>query len=97
MTLSTPPATLDLRALAPGERHLRVFSSFRELAPRESVELLNDHDPRRLRDIFQAELPGAFAWDALESGPATWRVRITKLTGGHGHAHSGCCGSCGGA
>lgn len=88
-------ATVDVRRIAPRERHPLIFSTFRGLAAGQSMELVNDHDPLPLQDRFQAELPGQFAWDTLESGPDTWRVGITRLAGSHGDGR--CCGSCGGA
>ncbi|RZJ13797.1 MAG: DUF2249 domain-containing protein [Rubrivivax sp.] len=86
---------LDLRTVAPQERHPLIFSAFRALTTSGALELVNDHDPRPLRAQFDAQQPGRFSWEAIESGPATWRVRITR-TGG-GHASGQCCGSCGGA
>ncbi|MHB1250237.1 MAG: DUF2249 domain-containing protein [Polaromonas sp.] len=40
---------------------------------------MNDHDPKPLYYQFDAEHPGEFTWDYLESGPETWRVRIGKI------------------
>lgn len=91
------PATLtivDVREIAPRERHALIFSTFKSLAATESMELVNDHDPRPLYYQFQELAPGRFAWDYVENGPDTWRVRITKLAGGHSNGQ--CCGSCGG-
>lgn len=88
-------ATVDVRTIAPRERHPLIFSTFGRLDAGQAMELVNDHDPRPLYYQFQAELPGRFAWDYLETGPDTWRVSITKLAGGH--AEGRCCGSCGGA
>jgi len=42
------------------------------------MELINDHDPK-LHSQLQAEMPGQFGWDCLQSGPDVWRVRIAKL------------------
>jgi len=87
--------TVDVRDIAPRDRHPLIFSTFRSLAASQAMELVNDHDPRPLYYQFQAELPERFAWDYLEAGPERWRVRITKLAGSHGDGQ--CCGSCGGA
>ena len=84
-------ATVDVRAIPPRERHPLIFSTFRQLAAGQAMELVNDHDPRPLYYQFQAELPGRFGWDYLESGPDTWRVSITKVS-----ASGDCCGHCGG-
>ena len=86
---------VDVRQIAPRDRHPLIFSTFRGLGANEAMELVNDHDPRPLYYQFQAELPGQFGWDYLENGPDVWRVRITKQAGGHGNGQ--CCGSCGGA
>ena len=86
---------VDVRTIAPRERHPLIFSTFRALQAGEAMELVNDHDPRPLYYQFQAEMPGRFTWDYLESGPDVWRVRITRLTGAHSNGQ--CCGSCGGA
>ena len=87
--------TLDLREVEPFDRHPLIFSTFLALPVGETMELVNDHDPRPLQFQFQAQLPGKFTWEALESGPEVWRVRIGRLAGGHGNGQ--CCGSCGGA
>lgn len=69
---------LDVRELAPRDRHPAIFGRWESLAPGEGFELVNDHDPLPLFYQFQAEKPGQFTWDYLESGPEVWRVRIGK-------------------
>jgi uncharacterized protein (DUF2249 family) len=95
--MSTPAfnATVDVRTIVPRERHPLIFSTFRGLADGQAMQLVNDHDPKPLYYQFQAEMPGAFAWDYLESGPDTWRVAIKRLA--TPPAERTCCGSCGGA
>jgi uncharacterized protein (DUF2249 family) len=95
MTLTSYGTLIDVRDLTPRERHPLVFSTFRSLGPGETLELVNDHDPEPLYYQFQAELPGQFSWDYLQSGPEVWRVRIMKLARPRGDSR--CCGSCGGA
>ncbi len=85
----SPAATVDVRSIAPRERHPLIFSTFEALAPGAALELVNDHDPKPLYYQFQAESPGRFEWAYLESGPDTWRVQITKLA-----APASCCGHC---
>jgi uncharacterized protein (DUF2249 family) len=94
MSLQAAPSTVDVRQIAPRDRHPLIFSTFRGLAANGAMELVNDHDPRPLYYQFQAELPGQFTWDYLDNGPDVWRVRITKLAAGHSDGR--CCGSCGG-
>jgi uncharacterized protein (DUF2249 family) len=69
---------LDVRTIPPRERHPRIFGVFDSLKPGQSFVLVNDHDPRPLYYQFQAERPGAFAWEYLEAGPEVCRVRITR-------------------
>lgn len=87
---------IDVRSIAPRERHPLIFSTFGQLASGQALELVNDHDPRPLYFQFNAEYPGAFEWQYLERGPDTWRVAITR-TGDAPARSDTCCGSCGGA
>lgn len=95
--LATP--TVDVRHVAPRDRHPLIFSTFRQLLTGQAMELVNDHDPRPLFYQFQAELPGGFGWAYLETGPETWRVAITKLVASQPEDADSCCGggSCAGA
>ena len=72
--------TLDVRAIPPRERHPLIFGTFDALAPGESLELVNDHDPKPLYYQFKAESQAGFSWEYLEEGPEVWRVAIGKLT-----------------
>ncbi|MFO1309875.1 MAG: DUF2249 domain-containing protein [Burkholderiales bacterium] len=78
----TAPArtTLDVRAIPPRDRHPLIFGTFDALAPGESLELVNDHDPKPLYYQFRAESEAGFSWEYLEQGPEVWRVAIGKLT-----------------
>lgn len=69
---------LDVREMAPRERHPTILSTFDGLQPGQVLELVNDHDPKPLRYQFEAELPGTFTWEYLEEGPEAWRVHIGK-------------------
>ena len=71
-------STVDVRTLAPRDRHPLIFGTFNALAPGEEFMLVNDHDPKPLYYQFQAELGGQFLWDYVESGPEVWKVRIGK-------------------
>lgn len=74
----TEGGVLDVRPLPPARRHELIFSTFDGLAPGESFDLVNDHDPKPLRYQLSAEHPDEFSWDYLESGPTAWRVRIGR-------------------
>jgi len=95
MPTTTSASRIDVREIAPRDRHPIIFQAFRSLGPSRTIEIVNDHDPKPLYCQMQAEQPGQFAWESLESGPDVWRVRITKFAGGHGNGQ--CCGACGGA
>lgn len=100
MTLTTYGTKVDVREIAPRDRHPMIFSTFRSLGVGESMELINDHDPRPLYYHFQAELPGQFSWDYLQTGPEVWRVRIAKQAAAAETAARGCGGggcACGSA
>jgi len=70
---------LDVRPLPRPQKHPAIFSRFDELAVGESFVLVNDHDPRHLRDELDREQPGAYGWEYLHREPREVRVRITRL------------------
>ena len=98
MTSTTASSTtVDLRTIAPQQRHSLVFTTFMALPPGAAIELINDHNPLPLRGQFDSGLYGAFQWTALESGPEQWRVEIAKPASSKPvHGVDSCCGSCGG-
>lgn len=92
-----PPTTslvIDVRELAPQQRHSKIFGSFDELLPGEAIEIVSDHDPLPLRRQFDSRSAGRFQWTYLQQGPAQWNVLISKREV-HGEGGS-CCGACGG-
>ena len=98
MTTTQPScATLDLRSVAPQDRHSLVFTTFKGLPPGAALQVINDHNPLPLRGQFDSGLFGAFRWTALESGPQQWRVEIVKPADSKPvHGADSCCGACGG-
>jgi uncharacterized protein (DUF2249 family) len=89
---------IDVRTIAPRDRHPLIFSTFNKLATGQALELVNDHDPRPLYFQFHNTVPGQFSWSYLEQGPDTWRVAITRTQEGAAYdgASSCCGGGCGG-
>jgi uncharacterized protein (DUF2249 family) len=73
------PAVIDVRHVARGGRHPRVFARYARLAPGEAFILVHSHDPKPLRREFEAIHRGAFSWDYLRTGPEEWRVRIGRV------------------
>jgi uncharacterized protein (DUF2249 family) len=71
-------AVLDVRSVPHGRRDEQIFATFGSLPPGGAFVLVNDHNPGPLYFQFAAEHPGQFTWDAIESGPVVWRVRIGR-------------------
>lgn len=93
--MSIPAATtLDVRTLAPHERHATIFHGFDTLPAGHALLLINDHDPLPLRYQLQTRSGGQFDWAYLEAGPDLWRVQITKRAAAPDSCCSGgaCCG-----
>jgi uncharacterized protein (DUF2249 family)/quercetin dioxygenase-like cupin family protein len=78
----TDPVTLDVRELAPRDRHARIFATFNALRPGEALRLVNDHDPKPLKYQFAAEHAGEATWEPEQEGPEVWVVRIGKVAAG---------------
>ncbi|OAV62370.1 DUF2249 domain-containing protein [Enteractinococcus helveticum] len=69
---------IDVRAVPPPQRHHLVFDAYAQLAVGESLTVINDHEPRGLKDEFDREFAGSFSWDPLPQVAQEYRVRITK-------------------
>ncbi len=69
---------LDVRELPPPQRHALIFATCGKLPIGNAVILVNDHDPKPLYYQFEAEQPGQFSWEYVQSGPEVWQVRITR-------------------
>lgn len=71
-------AELDVRIIAPREKHPTIHARLNALAPGEMLSIVNDHDPRPLRFELEADYPGQYEWEYVERGPETWRVNIRR-------------------
>jgi uncharacterized protein (DUF2249 family) len=69
---------LDVRNVAPFERHKLIFENFNNLKEGENFILINDHDPKPLYYQFKYELEGQFNWEYIQSGPDVWKIIIGK-------------------
>jgi len=79
MNAVTAKTVIDVRTIAPRDRHPLIFDTFAQLAEGEALMLVNDHDPKPLFYQLQAEHGGEFSWEYLESGPEVWKVRIARI------------------
>lgn len=80
---------IDVRTIAPPERHPRIFGMLTALAPGGMMHVASDHDPRPLHYQIETRYPEQFEWTYLEQGPSVWRVSIKR------HDSSGCDCCCG--
>jgi uncharacterized protein (DUF2249 family)/quercetin dioxygenase-like cupin family protein len=71
---------LDVREIAKPERHRLIFDRFDRLGVGESFDLVNNHDPKHLRQEFDRDHPGAYGWEYLVAAQRMWRIRITRQT-----------------
>lgn len=76
---SSAAKIVDVRSLAPAQRHEKIFQLVNALAPGASFILVNDHDPKPLYYQLEAEYPQQFSWTYRERGPEVWQVEIGKL------------------
>ncbi len=93
-TLTPPTHVLDLRTIPPRERHPLIFGCFDGLATGQALQLVNDHNPQPLRYQFEDRALGLFEWAALETGPAVWRIQITRVADAAAAAADASGGSC---
>jgi uncharacterized protein (DUF2249 family) len=70
---------LDVRAMRKPDKHPRIFERFDALEIGESFVLINNHDPKHLREEFETDHAGEFGLDYLQRGPERWEIRISRL------------------
>lgn len=77
---ATTERELDVRPLRKPDKHPAIFAAYQDLPAGASFVLINDHDPKHLREEFEADHGGSFGWEYLARDIRNWRIRITKLT-----------------
>ncbi len=70
---------LDVRGMRKPEKHPAIFAAYAALPVGGAFVLVNDHDPLHLRDEFEADYPGGYAWEYVNREPRDWQIRISKL------------------
>ena len=76
--MSLQPIELDVRVIAPRDKHPTIFRAFESLTTGQALTLINDHDPKPLRYQLMAEHPNTFDWTYEAEGPEVWRVKISR-------------------
>lgn len=79
MPTETKVITLDVREMPPWERHPKIFEIFDSMKPGETLQLVNDHDPRPLHYQFMMERKDQFEWHSEEKGPRHWVATIKRI------------------
>ncbi|WP_462411984.1 DUF2249 domain-containing protein [Neobacillus sp. Marseille-QA0830] len=64
--------------IPPREKHPTIFKTFDGLSSGETMQIMNDHDPKPLLYQFMMERPEQFSWEYLQEGPEIWKVAIGK-------------------
>lgn len=70
---------IDVRAIPREQRHPLIFEAYEQLAVGNALVLVNDHEPRHLREEFDREYARSYAWDPLPASGDEYRARIKKL------------------
>jgi uncharacterized protein (DUF2249 family) len=71
---------LDVRQMPKPDKHPAIFAAFDALSRGEAFVLVNDHDPKHLREEFERDRAGSFSWDYLSRERRDWQIRIGKVT-----------------
>ena len=69
---------LDVRGLPKPDKHPAIFAAFEHLPVGVAFVLVDNHDPKHLREQFDADYAGAHGWEYLQKGPV-WRIHNFKL------------------
>jgi uncharacterized protein (DUF2249 family) len=71
---------INVADIDPQHRHAILFRLFEHLTIDQSLQIVVDHDPRRLRMQLESQFGTRCQWSYLEQGPDLWRVRLRLLT-----------------
>ncbi len=74
-------SVVDVRQVPLWWRLASILQAFDQLPAGDAIELIVDLDPWPLRSYFDATRSGQCDWQAIESGPQVWRVRVRRLQG----------------
>lgn len=71
---------LDLRDLAPPQRHPRIHEAFEELESGETLTIINDHEPKPLYYEMKEEVEDfdADRYDVSQEGPQKFIAELPK-------------------
>jgi uncharacterized protein (DUF2249 family) len=70
---------IHVAEIEPRHRHQIIFRLFEHLVPDDSLQLVVDHDPQRLRFLLDFQYGPGCGWTYLRQGPDIWRVRLRHL------------------
>jgi uncharacterized protein (DUF2249 family) len=82
---------IQVADIDPQHRHAILFRLFEHLAPNQSLQIVVDHDPKRLRMQLEAHHGSRCSWSYLEQGPDVWRVRLRRLQLGRDEGREAAC------
>lgn len=68
-----------MRTLRKPDKHPTIFAAYEALPVDGSFVLINDHDPKHLREEFEVDHAGSYRWEYLNTEVRDWRIQITKL------------------
>ena len=69
---------LDVRGTRKPDKHPTIFAAYDALAVGESFVLVNDHDPKHLRQEFDRDYGPGYGWEYVNKERRDWRIRINK-------------------
>lgn len=72
---------INVAEIDPKLRHTIILQLFEHLGTGHSLQIIVDHDPKRLRHQIEARHGSACDWSYLEEGPDVWRVRLRHHAG----------------
>lgn len=71
---------IDVRVIPLSERHPRkIFDIWDGLNAGETLQIINDHDPKPLYYQFEIDYKGCYKWEYIAQGPKDWIINIIKI------------------
>lgn len=70
---------MDVRLLAPAERHADILRAFDRLAAGQSLLVVTDHDARPLHTELEQTRRFAYSWAQRRIGDRQWEITLRKM------------------
>ena len=76
---------LNVSTLACDNKQKAIFDTIDALSVGQSIMLVNDHDPKPMRNLINTKFPDQFTWEYSLKTQEVIKIIITRIKEGESH------------